>query len=60
MTKKLYRILLFNYGELRNAKALAKTIVEAREIESIKTSFQLKENIKKILAKITKRIKLWL
>jgi len=41
--------LLFNYGELRNAKALAKTIVEARDIDPIKTSFQLKEILKKFL-----------
>ena len=41
--------LLFNYGELRNAKALAKTIAGAREIEPIKTSFQLKEILKRFL-----------
>ncbi len=41
--------LLFNYGELRNARALAKTIVEARDIEPIKTSFQLKEILKRFL-----------
>lgn len=35
--------VLFNYSELRNAKDIAKRIVEAREVEKIKTSFQLKE-----------------
>lgn len=41
--------LLFNYGELRNARALAKTIVAARDTEPIKTSFQLKEILKRFL-----------
>ena len=35
--------VLFNYSELRNAKDIAKRIVEARDVEKIKTSFQLKE-----------------
>ena len=35
--------VLFNYSELRNAKDIAKRIVEARADEKIKTSFQLKE-----------------
>jgi 16S rRNA (cytosine1402-N4)-methyltransferase len=35
--------VLFNYSELRNAKDIAKRIVEARAVEKIKTSFQLKE-----------------
>ncbi len=35
--------VLFNYSELRNAKDIAKRIVEARDSEKIKTSFQLKE-----------------
>ena len=35
--------VLFNYSELRNAKDIAKRIVEARDAEKIKTSFQLKE-----------------
>ena len=43
--------LLFLYGELRNARALAKTIVEAREGEQIKTSFQLKEVLQRHLPK---------
>ncbi|CAM1351443.1 16S rRNA (cytosine(1402)-N(4))-methyltransferase RsmH [Tenacibaculum insulae] len=41
--------VLFLYGELRNARTLAKTIVEAREGEVIETSFQLKEVLKKFL-----------
>ncbi len=43
--------LLFLYGELRNARALAKTIVDARENERIKTSFQLKEVLQRHLPK---------
>lgn len=39
--------VLFLYGELRNARALAKTIVEVREVEKIETSFQLKNALKK-------------
>jgi 16S rRNA (cytosine1402-N4)-methyltransferase len=35
--------VLFNYSELRNAKDIAKRIVEARAEKKIKTSFQLKE-----------------
>jgi 16S rRNA (cytosine1402-N4)-methyltransferase len=42
---------LFLYGELRSARALAKTIVEAREEEEIETSFQLKEVLKRHLPK---------
>ncbi|MGB1042134.1 MAG: 16S rRNA (cytosine(1402)-N(4))-methyltransferase RsmH [Tenacibaculum sp.] len=41
--------VLFLYGELRNARALAKTIVAAREESEIETSFQLKEVLKKFL-----------
>ena len=41
--------VLFLYGELRNARTLAKTIVEARELEEIETSFQLKEVLKRFL-----------
>ena len=41
--------ILFLYGELRNARALAKTIVEARELEEITTSFQLKNVLKRHL-----------
>jgi 16S rRNA (cytosine1402-N4)-methyltransferase len=35
--------VLFNYSELRNAKDIARRIVEKRSEEKIKTSFQLKE-----------------
>ncbi|HSQ47960.1 MAG TPA: 16S rRNA (cytosine(1402)-N(4))-methyltransferase RsmH [Lutibacter sp.] len=35
--------VLFNYSELRNAKDIAKRIVEKRAEEKIKTSFQLKD-----------------
>ena len=43
------RDVLFNYGELRNASAMAKVIVEAREEEKIKTSDQLKAVLKRFL-----------
>lgn len=41
--------VLFSYGELRNARTLAKKIVEARQEEEIDTSFQLKEVLKEFL-----------
>lgn len=41
--------VLYLYGELRNAKILAKTIKEAVQKQKIKTSFQLKEVLKKHL-----------
>ncbi|SOS48685.1 Ribosomal RNA small subunit methyltransferase H [Tenacibaculum dicentrarchi] len=41
--------ILFLYGELRNARMLAKKIVEARELKPIDTSFQLKEVLKEFL-----------
>ena len=41
--------VLFQYGELRNARTLAKTIVEARQEKEIETSFQLKEVLQKFL-----------
>ncbi|QXP73481.1 16S rRNA (cytosine(1402)-N(4))-methyltransferase RsmH [Tenacibaculum sp. AHE15PA] len=41
--------VLFLYGELRNARTLAKKIVEARQEEEIATSFQLKEVLKEFL-----------
>jgi 16S rRNA (cytosine1402-N4)-methyltransferase len=41
--------ILFNYGELRNAKAIASKIVSAREDDKITTSFQLKEVLKQFL-----------
>ncbi len=43
--------ILFLYGELRNSRALAKTIVTERSNQKIKTSFQLKEVLKKYLPK---------
>lgn len=43
--------VLFLYGELRNARALAKTIVEARTSKAIKTSFELKEVLQRFLPK---------
>jgi 16S rRNA (cytosine1402-N4)-methyltransferase len=41
--------ILFQYGELRNSKNIAKTIVEERVKEKIETSFQLKSVLKKYL-----------
>ena len=43
--------VLFLYGELRNAKAIAKAIVKQREIEKITTSFQLKEVLHSFIPK---------
>jgi 16S rRNA (cytosine1402-N4)-methyltransferase len=43
--------ILFLYGELRNSKNIAKTIVEERQKEKIETSFQLKKVLKKYLPK---------
>ena len=43
--------VLFNYGELRNAKALAKQIMSFREGKKIKTSFELKECLQQFLPK---------
>lgn len=59
--------ILFMYGELRSARALAKSIVAAREESEIETSFQLKEVLKmhlpkakehKILAQIYQAIRI--
>jgi len=44
----LKRVFL-DYGELKNAPALARTIVEAREIQLIKTTDELKEVLAKYL-----------
>jgi 16S rRNA (cytosine1402-N4)-methyltransferase len=41
--------ILFLYGELRNSRNIAKTIVEKREEQQIETSFQLKEVLQKYL-----------
>lgn len=43
--------ILFLYGELRNARAIAKTIVEEREKEKIETSLQLRQILQKYLPK---------
>ena len=43
--------VLFQYGELRNSRALAKEIVSARKNEEIKTSFRLKEVLQRFLPK---------
>ncbi len=44
--------ILSQYGELKNAKAIANAIVTARQEFPIKTSFQLKEAINKFLPPI--------
>ena len=41
--------ILFEYGELRNARAMAKQIVAARNEQPIKTSFELKKALKQFL-----------
>jgi len=43
--------VLFQYGELRNARAIAKKIVEVRSETAIKTSFQLKEVLSQFVPK---------
>ena len=43
------RDVLYNYGELRNAPAMARVIVEARQEEKIKTSEQLKKVLSRFL-----------
>lgn len=43
--------VLFQYGELRNARAIAKEIVNVRSEREIKTSFMLKEVLEKFLPK---------
>ena len=43
--------VLFQYGELRNSRALAKEIVQARSENEIRTSFQLKTVLKRFLPK---------
>ena len=50
-SEKALADILFLYGELRNARALAKEIVAAREDAKITTSFQLKEVLKRHLPK---------
>ena len=43
--------ILFLYGELRNARAIARTIAEEREKERIETSFQLRQVLQRFLPK---------
>jgi len=43
--------VLFQYGELRNAKAIAKKIIEKRSEQPIKTSFKLKEVLSQFVPK---------
>jgi len=43
--------VLFQYGELRNARSLARKIVEVRSEKKIKTSFQLKEVLNEFVPK---------
>ncbi len=45
------RTMFLEYGELRNAPKLARTIVGARKTDAIKTSIQLKEVLKPFLPK---------
>ena len=45
------RQVFWQYGELRTAPALAKTIVQARELKSIDTTFDLKTVLSKHLPK---------
>lgn len=44
-------VILANYGELQNARRMAKSIVFARNIKPINTTFELKEAIKSLLPK---------
>ena len=41
--------IFFSYGELRNSRNIAKTIVEKRQEEKIDTSFQLRKVLQKFL-----------
>ena len=43
--------VLFQYGELRNSRALSREIVKVRRDNPIKTSFQLKEVLQRFLPK---------
>jgi len=47
--KEALRNLLFSYGELRNAEAIAKALVEAREKKPIRSSADLKAVLKRFL-----------
>ena len=50
-TEEMLANILFMYGELRNARAIAHTIVEARTDGVIETSFQLRKLLRKNLPK---------
>ena len=50
-TEEMLANILFMYGELRNARAIAHTIVEARTDGVIETSFQLRKLLQKYLPK---------
>jgi len=43
--------VIYQYGELRNARAIASQIVKERELGEIRTSFKLKEILQKFLPK---------
>lgn len=43
--------VLFQYGELRNSRAIAKKIIEVRSEQKIKTSFELKEVLNEFVPK---------
>jgi 16S rRNA (cytosine1402-N4)-methyltransferase len=43
--------VLFQYGELRNARAIAKKIIESRSEKKIKTSFELKDVLNEFVPK---------
>ena len=43
--------IFYQFGELRNSRAIASQIVESREVEVIKTSYRLKEVLQKFLPK---------
>ena len=44
--------VLYYYGELRNARAIAKTLVASRGNKKIETSFELKEVLRRFLPKM--------
>ncbi|HKJ06580.1 MAG TPA: 16S rRNA (cytosine(1402)-N(4))-methyltransferase RsmH, partial [Flavobacteriaceae bacterium] len=50
-TEKELADVLFNYGELRNAKSIASKIVATRSSEKIKTSFELKQVLSSFIPK---------
>jgi len=50
-TEENLGMVLYQFGELRNSKALAREIVYARSEKEIKTSFELKKVLRKYLPK---------